>query len=299
MASPEFHAYRERMAAASAAPAPASMQDLRDRIDASMGALPLAEGTGAINVNAGDVPAIWCERDEGEHDPVLVYFHGGGYRIASALAYRAYGSHLAQACATRVLVVDYRLAPENPFPAAVDDAVAAYRWVLEEEHVPPGRIVIGGDSAGGGLAAALLLASGRAGLPLPAGAVCLSPWVDLTNTAATYATRAEADTMFSKNSAEQAARFYLDGHAATDPLASPVFGDWRGLPPLFIQVGDAEVLLDDAARLAKVARDAGVDVEHHVYPEMPHVWQTNFPAFPEAVQAVTQIAAFIRRVTTR
>ena len=297
MASPEFIAFQERMAAAPVAPPPPTLQELRDRIDATMGKLPLADGTAAYEVEANGVPAILCERADQTDAPLLIYFHGGGYRLASALSYRAFGTHLAAACQTRVLLVDYRLAPEHPYPAAVGDAVAAYRWALAS-GTPPSQVVIGGDSAGGGLTAALLLAASAASLPTPAGGVCLSPWADLTNTAATYDTRADADKMFSLKSATDAAALYLQGHDPTDPLVSPVFGSWAGMPPLLILVGDAEVLLDDAARLASVAREAGVDVEHHVYPDMPHIWPTNYPAFPEAVDAVEQIAAFIRRVTS-
>jgi epsilon-lactone hydrolase len=296
MASKEFTAFQERMAAAPAAPPPASIQELRDRIDATMGNLPLAEGTSAKEVDAGGVHSILCSRDEGADDPLFLYFHGGGFRIASALAYRAYGSNLAKACRTRVLLVDYRLAPEHPFPAAVDDAVAAYRWALDEGNAPE-RIVIGGDSAGGGLTASLLLAAKEQGLPLPAGGVCLSPWVDLTITAASYDTRKDTDKMFGRDAALQARELYLGDRDPTDALVSPVFGQWAGLPPLLIQVGDTESLLDDAAQLAAVASSAGVDVEHHVYEDMPHVWQLNYPAYPEAVAAVEQIAGFIGRVT--
>lgn len=296
MASKEFIEFQERMAAAPAAPPPASIQELRDRIDASMGNLPLAEGTSAKEVDAGGVPAIICSRDAGADDPVLLYFHGGGFRIASALAYRAYGSHLARACQARVVLVDYRLAPENPFPSAVEDAVTAYRWVLTE-GTPANKVVVGGDSAGGGLTASLLLAARDQGLPLPAGGVCLSPWVDLTVTAASYDTRKDTDKMFGRDAALQARELYLGDQDPTDPLASPVFGQWSGMPPLLIQVGDTESLLDDSAQLAAVASSAGVDVEHHVYPDMPHVWQMNYPAFPEAVAAVEQIAAFVTRVT--
>ena len=296
MASDEFNAFQERMAAAPAAPPPASIQELRDRIDAAMGNLPLAEGTSAKEVDAGGVRCILCSRDSGADDPLVIYFHGGGFRIASALAYRAYGSHLAKACQARVLLVDYRLAPENPFPAAVEDGVAVYKWALAEGNAPE-RIVIGGDSAGGGLTASLLLAAKQQDLPLPAGGVCLSPWVDLTVTAASYDTRKDTDKMFGRDAALQARELYLGDRDPTDPLASPVFGHWSGLPPLLIQVGDTESLLDDAAQLAAVASSAGVDVEHHVYPDMPHVWQMNYPAFPEAVEAVDEIATFVARVT--
>lgn len=296
MASKEFQEFQQRMAAAPQPPPPANVQELRARIDASMGNLPLAEGTSAKEIDAGGVPAIVVTRDAGQDDPTFLYFHGGGYRIASALAYRSYGSHLASACKARVVLVDYRLAPENPFPAAVDDAVASYRWLLDD-GVPANRIILGGDSAGGGLTAALLLAAKQQGLPLPAGAVCLSPWVDLTITADSYDTRKDTDKMFGREAALAARELYLGDHDPTDPLASPVFGEWSGMPPLLIQVGDTESLLDDAARLAATAAAAGVDVEHHVYPDMPHVWQLNYPAYPETVDAVNEIAAFIARVT--
>jgi monoterpene epsilon-lactone hydrolase len=297
MASPEFIAFQERMAANPPPPPPGSLQELRDRIDGAMSQIPLAPGTKATEVDAGGVRSILCERDGGGDDATFLYFHGGGYRLASALAYRAYGTHLATACNAKVLLADYRLAPEHPFPAAVDDAVATYRWLLEAMGTPAGQVVVGGDSAGGGLAAALLLACREHGLPLPAGAVCLSPWIDLTNTAASYGTNGDSDKMFSKSAADEASVLYLGDHDRKDPLASPKFGAWTGMPPLLIQVGSIEVLLDDAAELASNAAAAGVDVEHHVFADMPHVWQLNYPAFPEAVDAVGQIADFVRRVT--
>jgi monoterpene epsilon-lactone hydrolase len=296
MASAEYEAFKARMAAQPVAPPPGSLPELRDRIDAAMGKLPLAEGTTAEEVNTDDFVGILCTRLEDAGDPTVVYFHGGGYRLASALAYRAFGSHLANVCHARVLLVDYRLAPENPYPAAVEDAVAAYRWVLAS-GVDPAQIVVAGDSAGGGLAAALLLALRERGLPFPAGGILSSPWADLTVTAATYSTKAASDALFSKASATEAAALYLGDGDPRDPLVSPVFGDWSGMPPLLIQVGDTEVLMDDAALLASVAGESGVEVSHHVYPDMPHVWQTSYPAYPEAVEAVEEMAAFIARVT--
>jgi monoterpene epsilon-lactone hydrolase len=295
MASPEFNAYQERMAA-NPPPPPATLPETRARIDAAMSQIPLADGASAAEVDAGGVHAILCTRAEGDTDPTFIYFHGGGYRLGSALAYRAYGTHLATVCKAKVLLVDYRLAPEDPFPAAVDDALAVYEWVLGQ-GVPAAQIVLGGDSAGGGLTAALLIAAQDRTLPLPAGAVLLSPWVDLTNTAHSYQRNGETDKMFSLTSATDASALYVGEHDRKDPLVSPLFGSWSGMPPLLIQVGSIETLLDDAAELASVAAAAGVDVEHHVFAEMPHVWQINYPAFPEAVDAVTQIGAFVSRVT--
>ncbi|MCD9625554.1 alpha/beta hydrolase [Rhabdothermincola salaria] len=298
MASDEFHALAERMAAAPPPPPDETVEQQRARIDATMSQLPLADGVEAVETTVGGVAAIECRPGDLAPDaPVVLYVHGGGFRIASALAYRAYTSHLAAVIDARVVSIDYRLAPEHAFPAALDDTVAAYVSLLDE-GVPAGRIVVAGDSAGGGLAASLVPAARQRGLALPAGTVCCSPWVDLTVTAASYVQNADVDRLFSAESASLAAGLYLAGHDPTDPLASPVFADWAGAPPMLIQVGDVEVLLDDALRLAATASDAGVDVTLTVAPEMPHIWPMSYPAFPEAVEAVEEIAAFVHRVTS-
>jgi epsilon-lactone hydrolase len=297
MASDEFHALADRMASAPPPPADESLDDQRARIDATMSQLPVAEGVEARAVDVAGVPAIECRpSDLGADGPVVLYLHGGGFRIASALAYRSYTSHLAAAIGARVVSLDYRLAPEHPFPGALDDCVDAYTALLEE-GVAADRLVVAGDSAGGGLAASLVLAARDRGLPAPAGIVCCSPWADLTVSAASYVTNADVDRLFSHGAASTAATMYLAGHDPTDPLVSPVFGDWTGAPPVLVQVGDVEVLLDDALRLAAVAGDAGVDVTLTVAPEMPHIWPMSYPAFPEAVEAVEEIADFVRRVS--
>ncbi|MEI8002265.1 MAG: alpha/beta hydrolase [Actinomycetes bacterium] len=296
MASPEYQALVARQAAATPPPPPADLHELRARIEAAQGALPLADGTGATPVDAGGVAAILCERDGGADDPVFVYFHGGGYRICSALAYRSYGTHLARITKSRVLLVDYRLAPEHPFPAAVDDALAAYRYVLDH-LADSSRVVFGGDSAGGGLTAALMLAAREAGLPQPAGGVLLSAWADLTNSSATYVDNAGTDRLFSKEMADGAADLYLAGQAATNPLASPALADWSGLAPILVHVSADEVLLGDSVAVAAAARAAGVSVTYEEFPEMPHVWQISVPAFPEAVDSVEKIGAFVASVT--
>ena len=192
-------------------------------------------------------------------------------------------------------MVEYRLAPEHKFPKAVDDCFAVWESLLAE-GIDTGRIVIAGDSAGGGLAASVTMHALADGV-LPAGVICCSPWVDLTITADTYDTNAESDKLFSRTSAEEAAPAYLGGADPTNPIASPLFGDWNGAPPLLILVGDAEVLLDDSRKLADVAQAAGVDVTLSVYPDMPHIWTMSYPAFPEAVEGVTEMAEFVARVT--
>lgn len=296
MASKEFHTLQEAMAARPVPPPPADIVEQRTRIDEAMAQLPLAEGTVTQPFVRSGVPGIECRPVEMADDaPILLYFHGGGFRIASALAYRSYGSHLAAVLGARVLLVDYRLAPEHKFPKAVDDCFAVWESLLAE-GIDTGRIVIAGDSAGGGLAASVTMHALADGV-LPAGVICCSPWVDLTITADTYDTNAESDKLFSRTSAEEAAPAYLGGADPMNPIASPLFGDWNGAPPLLILVGDAEVLLDDSRKLADVAKAAGVDVTLSVYPEMPHIWTMSYPAFPEAVEGVTEMAEFVARVT--
>jgi epsilon-lactone hydrolase len=296
MPSKQFLAYRKEMAAKRESPTWQDLRGWRARIDDAMGQLPLAEGTAAVAVSAKGVEAFLQQGETESDDPLVVYFHGGGYGVASALAYRAYCSHLVKRAGVRVLNVDYRLAPEHPFPAAIEDAVSAYEWVLSQ-GTPASRVVLAGDSAGAGLTAGALVVMRDRGVPLPAGGVCLSPWVDLTNSAATYRTRADTDTGFSLASAKEAAALYLQRHDPRDALASPVFADLSGLPPLLILVGGAEVLLDDARRLADAAAASGVSAELFVYPDMPHVWMLHYPAYPEAATAFDQIAAFVARVT--
>jgi acetyl esterase/lipase len=295
MASEQFLAFQQKMAANPVPPPAKDIVELRARIDGALSPLPLAAGTSSVAVDANGVEAFLEMRDGGDDDPLVIYFHGGGYRIASAIAYRAYCSHFAARAGVRVLNVHYRLAPENPFPAAVDDALSAYRWALDN-GTEASRIVLAGDSAGGGLTAAALIAIRDNGLDAPAGGICLSPWVDLTNTNETYTTRSSADKMFSLASATEASGLYLNGQDPKSPLASPIFADLTGLPPLLILVGDAEVLLDDSRMLAERATAAGVPNELFVYAEMPHVWMLNYPAYPEAAQAFDQMAAFVARV---
>ena len=296
MASKEFHAMQEAMAARPVPPPPADIAEQRSRIDEAMAQIPLAEGTVAEPFVRSGVPGIECRPvDVADNAPIVLYFHGGGFRIASALAYRSYGSHLAAVLGARVLLVEYRLAPENKFPKAVDDCFTVWESLLAE-GIDTGRIVIAGDSAGGGLAASVTMHALADGV-LPAGVICCSPWVDLTITADTYDTNAESDKLFSRTSAEEAAPAYLGSADPMNPIASPLFGDWDGAPPLLILVGDAEVLLDDSRKLADVAKAAGVDVTLSIYPEMPHIWTMSYPAFPEAVEGVTEMAEFVARVT--
>ena len=295
MASPEHQAIVEILRNQPVLTA-ASIQDKRAGMEAMAGGAPLPEGTTVEVVEARGVPAEWVSVAGASGDAVLLYLHGGGYCMGSLNTHRAMAARLAQACRARTLNVDYRLAPEHPHPAAVDDAVAAYRWLLDG-GVAPAQVVVGGDSAGGGLVVATLLALRDGGHPRPAAGFCLSPWVDLECDSETYTTKAEADPMCTKEGLDEMAAAYAGERDLRHPLVSPLHADLSGLPPLLIQVGTAEVLLDDAVRLADGARAAGVDVRLEAWDDLVHVFQAFGPMIPEAVEAVDAIGAFVRERT--
>jgi epsilon-lactone hydrolase len=244
-------------------------------------------------VTAPAAPAEWLRPPSAVPGRVVLYLHGGGYVMGSPRSHRHLAAAIAAAAEAGALLLDYRLAPEHPYPAAVQDATAAYRWLLDQAVVPE-RIVIAGDSAGGGLTVATLLALREARLPLPAGGVCISPWVDLTCSGASYATKAAADPIVDRASVEEMALAYLGATPPRIPLASPLFADLRGLPPLLIHVGSDEVLLDDAVQLAERAKAAGVDATLEVYDRMIHVWHWFLPMLDEAQAAVDAIGRFVR-----
>lgn len=226
----------------------------------------------------------------------VLYFHGGGYFFCGLDTHRPTCSYLARSAQARVLSVDYRMAPENIFPAAVDDAVAWWKELLAQ-GISPQSVVFAGDSAGGGLALACLVASRDQGLPMPAGVLLFSPWTDLSCSGETMKTLADADVMFNPESLPQAANLYLAGQSATHPLASPLFADLKGLPPLMIHASQHEILLSDSTRLHERARQQGVHSEIHLKAKMPHVWPT-MVMLPEGRQSLKESAQFITRVTT-
>jgi epsilon-lactone hydrolase len=244
-------------------------------------------------VTAPDRPAEWLRPPGARTDAAIIYLHGGGYVIGSPRSHRHLAAAIVRAAGTAGLLVDYRLAPEHPFPAALDDAVAAYQWMLDR-GLAPERVAVAGDSAGGGLTVALLLALRDRGLPRPAAAVCISPWVDLTCTGATYATKAAVDPIVTRQSTTAMAQAYAGAHDPKAPLLSPLYADLRGLPSLLVQVGSDEVLLDDALGLGERARAAGVDVTVEEWPAMIHVWHWFLPMLAEAERAIGVIGAFVR-----
>jgi acetyl esterase/lipase len=245
-------------------------------------------------VDAGGVAAEWTVAPGAREDRVLVYLHGGGYCLGGVATHRGLVARLSRTARLRVLSVDYRLAPEHPHPAAVVDAVAAVRFAYAS-GLAPSRVAVGGDSAGGGLALATLLRLRDEGLPLPAAGVCISPWTDLTGSGESVRTRADLDPLVDAEDLRILAAAYLGGGDPRAPLASPLFADLRGLPPLLVHVGTAEILLDDATGLAERARDVGVPVELEVWDDMIHVWHAFADLLPEGVQAIEGIAGFLEK----
>jgi acetyl esterase/lipase len=295
MASPEHQAIVEMLRNQPVLDS-ATVADMRAGMEDMAGGAPLPEGTTIEVVDAGGVLAEWVSVAGASGDAVLLYLHGGGYCIGSINTHRGMAARLAQACRARALNLDYRLAPEHPHPAAVDDAVAAYRWLLDR-GVAPAQIVLGGDSAGGGLVMATLLALRDAGHPLPVAGFCLSPWVDLECSGETMTTKADVDPMVGKDGLTEMAAAYAGDHELRHPLVSPLRADLSGLPPLLIQVGTAETLLDDAVRLADRARNAGMDVRLEAWDDLVHVFQAFAPMVPEAVEAIDGIGRFVRERT--
>lgn len=265
----------------------------RAQFKALLASMPAPEGIVFTDIVLDDLPAIECRANADLAQGALLYFHGGGYVMGSARGYRGLPANLGRATGIPAYAVDYRLAPEEPFPAAVDDAVAAYHALLDRGHAPK-QIVLAGDSAGGGLAVAALLSLKNQGTPLPAAAVLLSPWVDLTGENESFVTKADEDPSLTPEGLRAMAGHYLAGSDARNPLASPLFGNLSGLPPLLIQVGSAEILLDDAVRLAGRAGAAGTSVRLEIWPEMIHVWQSFAFMLPEGRAAIDAAARFLR-----
>ena len=251
-------------------------------------------GTETITINAGGVTADRVITPASRPNRHVLYLHGGAYRLGAPSTYRHFTWRIASAAQARVLVIDYRLAPEHPFPAALEDAVSYYCWLLAE-GADPRQIAVIGDSAGGGLALALLLKLRDSGLPLPAAAVVLSPWTDLALTGASLTLNAKLDAMVHAEDVPKFAADYLAGADPRHPYASPLYGDPTGLPPTLIQVGSEEILRDDAVRMAEMMQRANCQAELQIWPRMPHVWHLFAPILPEAREAIAEIGKFVQR----
>jgi epsilon-lactone hydrolase len=266
----------------------------RENFEAMFAGIPIAPDVTFESATLAGVPGRWSRTPGEAKDRVLLYLHGGAYVIGSTLGYRPLYAELARASGARGLAIDYRLSPEHPFPAAVDDAVSVYRTLLDQGFAP-GSIAIAGDSAGGGLTVAMLVAARDAGLTMPAAAVALSPWADLECTGTTMVSKAADDPALNRDGLLAMAGLYLNGASSRTPLASPIYADLRGLPPLLIQVGSIEVLLDDANRLAARAGEADVEVQLEIWPRMPHVWHGFAHVLSEGREAIAGAGAFMAR----
>ena len=267
---------------------------LREGMEAMTATSELPEGTRCEPCEVAGRPAEWVEAPDADASRVLLYSHGGGYVIGSIATHRALVARICQVAGIRGLILDYRLAPEDPFPAAVEDATAAYRFLLEA-GTEARNIALGGDSAGGGLTFATLVALRDAGTPLPGAAIALSPWVDLEGSGASMTTKADADPMVGREGLLEMARLYLAGADPKTPTAAPLHADLSGLPPLYVQAGTAETLLDDATRIAERALAAGVQLELELFEDLVHVFQAFAPHVPESLEAIEKLGAFLKR----
>jgi acetyl esterase/lipase len=269
-----------------------SVDEQRAAMEASAELFPAEADVLVSGIDAGGVPADWVTVEGMRTNRVVLYLHGGAYVMGSRNTHRGLAGRIARAAEARVLLPDYRLAPEHPFPAAVQDATTCWRWLLSEGHAP-GQMAIAGDSAGGGLAMATLLALKASAEPMPACAVGLSPWTDLEGSGPTAEPGAVDDPMLTPEGLRASGLQYAAAEVR-NPLAAPLHGDLKDLPPLLLQVGTREILLSDSTRFAQKARAAGVDVTLEIEEGLIHVWQM-FPDVPEAQTAIERIGAFIDR----
>jgi acetyl esterase/lipase len=300
MASKEAEAYLQQVkayqeAALGSEAAVPTLEEMRAGSVAvleTIGTMP--DGVAIEEVDVDGLSALWLRPAGVATDSVVLYFHGGGYVLQSAHSHRKLTAHLAVQSNCNVLSVDYRLAPENPHPASITDAMISYKWLLKQGYAPS-KIVISGDSAGGGLSLALLLAAKRDGVAQPAGAVVFSPWVDLVGTGESMDSKFGIDLMVNRHALGLMAAMFLNGASANDPYAAPLNGDFTGIAPLYIQVGGDEALLDDSTRVAVKAAHAGVSVVLEVFPEMQHVFQAAAGMIPEATDAVEKAGRWIQR----
>ena len=272
---------------------PPTVEQQRAGADASMEAVgTMPDGIEVQDANANGVAGLWITPKGANTDRVVLYLHGGGYVVQSARTHVKLAAHIAVQSNCRVLSIDYRLAPEHPHPAAVTDALTAYRHLLDSGYAPE-RIAISGDSAGGGLTIAALVAARDAGLPQPMAGIPLSPWVDLEGTGESMDSNAGNDFMVGRGALAMMADLFIGNGSKRDPLAAPLYAELHGLAPLYIQVGGHETLLDDSTRLAARAARAGVEVRLDVFPEMQHVFQAFVGQMPEATEAIGRIGAYL------
>ncbi|WP_375408559.1 alpha/beta hydrolase fold domain-containing protein [uncultured Methylobacterium sp.] len=273
-------------------PRPNDLAARRERMNGFGERYPLPPDVRVEVVDAGGVQAEWTTTPAARADRILVFLHGGGYIAGSLTSHRHSAARMGREARARTLALDYRLAPEHPFPCALEDALTGYRFLLAS-GADPGAIAIAGESAGGGLALALLLRLREAGEPLPGCLWLSSPWVDLALTGASLMTKADVDPLLQEAYLAELAQAYLNGADPRDPLASPLYADLRGLPPTLVQVGSAETLLDDAVRIAGAAGAADVAVTLRIWPRMIHAWHLFHPQLAEGREALAEGGRFV------
>src|SRR5262244_1265108 len=274
-------------------PRPTGFAERRKRLDAIGSASPVATDIRLETTDANGVAAEWSLAPGSDPSKVLLFFHGGGYCSGSIVSHHGMVTEVGRAARARTLAVAYRLAPEHPFPAALEDARAAYDFLLDHGIAAP-KIALGGDSAGGGLTLATMLSLRDGGKPLPGCAWLVSPWTDLQMTGASLAEKADVDPLIQKVYLEELASAYLAGANPKNPLVSPLHADLAGLPPILVQVGSAETLLDDAVRIARRAGAADVRINLEIWPHMIHAWHLWVVQLEEARRAIASAGAFIR-----
>jgi acetyl esterase/lipase len=272
---------------------PADIHEARAILDQAFGEYRPADDVTVFEIDADGVPCQWITAPDVPQDRLIIYFHGGAYAACSATTHQDLISRLSRASGAAALGVDYRLAPEYLFPAAVEDSLAAYNWALGHGF-EPGNIVLAGDSAGAGLVLSVLLAAKDSGVPLPAAGVCYSPWVDLECIGSSMSANDHLDDFIKYGGLSARAQAYLGDADPKHPWASALHADLSGLPPLLIHVGSAETLLDDSTRLVEVAEKAGVDVTLKIWEDMVHVWQVFAAILPEGQQSIEETGDFIR-----
>ncbi len=277
-------------------PNPLTVPAMRARMEELGEKFPAPDDALVEPVSAGGCSAEWVAAPGTNLNRQVLYLHGGGYVQGSLNTHRLLTYHLSRDADARVLALDYRLAPEHPFPAAVDDVVSAYKWMLSQ-GAHPSKITVAGDSAGGGLVVSALVSIRDSGLPMPAGGVCISPWTDLAGTGTSFETKRDEDPMLDTTILDWFAGLYLNGADIADPLASPLHADLSGLPPLLVQVGTSEILLDDAARLVERAQAAGVDATLKAWDGMVHVWHLFSPLLSEGRDGLVEAGNFIQSRT--
>src|SRR5215510_13874911 len=290
MADQEIDAIR---AILRAKPRPDALSARRKRLDDLGSLYPIAPDVRIESVDANGVRAEWSSTPDADPACVILFLHGGGYVSGSLDSHRPLATEIGRVCGARTLALGYRLAPEYPFPAAIEDAVAGYRFLLSC-GIEPRHIAVAGDSAGGGLTLALMVSARDAGLPQPACGWCISPWGDLECLGASMNSKAEVETLNQKPYLEQLAKAYLNGADPRSALAAPMYANLKGLAPLLIQVGSAETLLDDAVRLANVAGAADVAVTLEIWPDMIHAWPLFHQQVTDGRHAIANAGAFIR-----